>query len=416
MRTKYQLQFRSPGKVTLIELLWVTLLAAGAEGGLIVGKVHFGICGALLGLIFGLGIGFAACFAIQFLLKAVFPPNQQKSDAGRNIDHLTFVFLIILGCVAPMAQTAASEDERKSEAQAIFSKASEMVNIKAAGSVPFVLIAKVRLQEGKKSVEGIYAISWSAPDRFRRVLRFPNFSETDVAQGDKLYRQRSTEGLPLLIWQLNRMMDFVLHYGLDPETNVKRIQSERVNGVDETCVVLERANLNSKVCLDSATNEPLTIDAKLEDAEPFREHYELADYEPFEARRFPRKMTFRGWGSRGIEVQVEKLIRVQAFAQDEFKAPKEAQISNFCENPEMTGDVKPSTRGTIPVGFRDIEVDMYFQISPIGAVRYAEVVYSSAPLKNKEILNWFIGTHFPIQSCAGRPVGYETIVRLGTGH
>lgn len=338
-----------------------------------------------------------------------------RESRFRRHDHIACFFLIILACIT-LVQAAVNEDERKSQAEVILSKASEMVNIKAPGSAPFVLIAKVHLQEGKKSVEGMYAISWAAPERFRRVLRFPNFSETDVAQGDKLYRQRSTQGLPLLIWQLNRMMDSVIHYELDPKTKVKRIQSEQVNGVDETCVVLERADLNSKVCLNSTTNEPLTIDAKLEDAEPFREHYELSDYEPFEARRFPRKLYFHGWGSRGIEVQVEKLIRVQAFAQDEFTAPKGAQVSNFCEHPETTGDVKPSTGGTIPVGLRDIEVDMYFEVSPIGAVRFAEVVYSSAPLKNNEILNWFIGTHFPIQSCAGKPVGYEIIVRMGSAH
>jgi len=330
--------------------------------------------------------------------------------------HIACFFLITLFCVTPVVQAAANEDERKSQAEAILSKASEMVNIKAPGSAPFVLIAKVHLQEGRKSVEGIYAVSWAAPDRFRRVLRFPNFSSTDLAQGDKLYRQRSTEGLPLLIWQLDKMMDLVIHYELDPKTKVKRIQREQVNGVDETCVVLERVDLSSKVCLDSATNEPLSIDEKLEDAEPFHEHYELRDYGPFESRRFPRKISFRGWGSQGIEVQVEKLIRVQAFAQDEFIAPKGAQVSNFCEHPETTGDVKPSTGGTIPVDLQDIEIDMYFEVSPIGAVRFAEVVYSSAPLKNNEILNWFMGTHFPIRSCAGKPVGYEIIVRLGSAH
>jgi hypothetical protein len=61
--------FRSHGKVTLIELFWLTLLAGGAEFSWIVGKAHFGMLGGSLGLILGSAIGFAACFPIQFFLS-----------------------------------------------------------------------------------------------------------------------------------------------------------------------------------------------------------------------------------------------------------------------------------------------------------------------------------------------------------
>ena len=41
---------------------------------------------------------------------------------------------------------------------------------------------------------------------------------------------------------------------------------------------------------------------------------------------------------------------------------------------------------------------------------------SRAPLnRREEILNWYLGTHFPIRRCAGQPVEYETIERMVSG-
>jgi hypothetical protein len=57
---------------------------------------------------------------------------------------------------------------------------------------------------------------------------------------------------------------------------------------------------------------------------------------------------------------------------------------------------------------------MYFRVSPAGGVQYAQVVDSSDPLNSKKILNWYVGTHFPVKSCSGTPIPYETIVTLVT--
>jgi hypothetical protein len=178
------------------------------------------------------------------------------------------------------------------------------------------------------------------------------------------------------------------------------------------------ASTDSKICVDSATGKPFSIDRGTDFARlpTLREHFEFTDYQPFEGRAFPRKLTFRGWGAREVEVQLQKLIRVQSFQADEFAPPKGASRTHFCQSPQTAGDIRPNTGNTIPIGFTDLEVDMYFQVSPAGGVQYAQVVYSSDPLKNNEILHWFLGTHFPVETCSGVPISYETIVRLVSGH
>ena len=70
------------GKVTVVELMWVTLLIGGAVAGATVGHAHFGFWGGAIGLPVGIGAGLILCCVIAFLLNVFVPPkplNQQKT-------------------------------------------------------------------------------------------------------------------------------------------------------------------------------------------------------------------------------------------------------------------------------------------------------------------------------------------------
>jgi phage shock protein PspC (stress-responsive transcriptional regulator) len=87
--TTYKSQRRDSGKVTLIELLWVTLLIGGAVAGFMVGSAHFGIWGGLLGLPLGIGFGFLVSCVIAYFLNALIrskrtPTNKMPDDKARN--------------------------------------------------------------------------------------------------------------------------------------------------------------------------------------------------------------------------------------------------------------------------------------------------------------------------------------------
>lgn len=316
-----------------------------------------------------------------------------------------------------MAASDQSSDQFK-DAAFILSKAAGIVDLQVAGGTPFLMLAKVVLHEGNKSVEGVFAMTWAAPGQYRRVFRFPNFTTTEVAAGGLIYRQGSTDALPLMIWELDQLLAVAAAYRPIPESKVTRVLSESSAGTKRACVLTQAFLTNSKLCVDAATGEPLSIDrgTYLAGVESMHERSEFSEYQPLEGRMFPRKLTFRGWGTRAIEVEVQRLVRAQSFPEDEFKPQQAATATAYCDSPTSTGDVRPSARGTVLMGFKDVEVDMYFHVSSDGAIQRAQVVYSSDPLNSDEVLHWFIGTHFPIETCGGKPIAYETLVRFITGH
>ena len=69
----------SEGKVTLVELTYGTVLALGAMGGWIFGKIHFGFWSACLFAVLGLGFGVGGCFVFTFVLNTIFPPPTKPS-------------------------------------------------------------------------------------------------------------------------------------------------------------------------------------------------------------------------------------------------------------------------------------------------------------------------------------------------
>jgi hypothetical protein len=113
-------------------------------------------------------------------------------------------------CAASLAAVvlpASRQLDTGNEADGLLAKAWDQIDIRAAGSGPFILKASVRLIDGEKSIDGVYAMSWAAPDRFRRVMGFHNYAQTDVARGENYYTKRSTDGVPLLVWRLGELMD-----------------------------------------------------------------------------------------------------------------------------------------------------------------------------------------------------------------
>jgi hypothetical protein len=64
------------GKITIIELMWVTLLQGGAVTGILIGFTHFGTLGGVIGLPVGIGGGLLLSCGIAFLLNTFLGPKR----------------------------------------------------------------------------------------------------------------------------------------------------------------------------------------------------------------------------------------------------------------------------------------------------------------------------------------------------
>jgi hypothetical protein len=350
---------------------------------------------------------------------------QRTMNKNRN----TGIFVGVFFCLIFWVVQLFAADVTQTEPHQFLAAIPKIADIQSPGSTPFLMLARVHLQQDAKSVDGVYAVAWAAPDRFRRVMKFPNFEETEVVVGDKVYRKRSIQSIPFLVWQFDTMMQFVHRMRLDdptgerfddPSTKIRKIESRQSNGSSDVCITMALGRVGvGKLCADPLTHTPLTLETGYDarDMSPTLEHYEFSEYQPFEGKLFPRAYRFRSLYSQVVEVRVEKLIATKTFDADEFTPPIGSEPFPFCDAPVGEGEFRPNF-GNVAFGpgFKDFAVAMYFKVNDKGGVQNAEVVHSDDPLKNRELLKSFVGTHFPIERCAGVPMPYEIVIQMLSRH
>ena len=113
-----------------------------------------------------------------------------------------------------------------------------------------------------------------------------------------------------------------------------------------------------------------------------------------------------------LEIRVDKLETVARFADELFVPPAVASSRDWCANPD---GVTPLDRNLfakltvafalshVPKGFRGY----YAQVGANGRVEEAAEIYADGTARRSgdRDLN---GARFPIHSCAGKPIEYET--------
>jgi hypothetical protein len=195
------------------------------------------------------------------------------------------------------------------------------------------------------------------------------------------------------------------------------MESQSVEGRNATCVSASELTEDSRICVDADTSEITSIEEGLDDSPAYWQKFEYSDYQPFETKKYPRRFTYSERKSRSIEVKIEKLIPVRGFAADEFSPPAGSEIWRYCSGTEeMTGEFTSSLGNELPMSFNDMDADIYFEIGPTGVPRSGQVVYSSDPARDKAMLAWLLGGHYPLKTCDGRPIAYAMIYPLGARH
>ena len=72
--------------MTIVELLWVTLLIGGGAAGAMAGHAWFGLWGGVGGLAAGIGVGLMVCCTIACFLNALVPRRAPDESSRIRTD------------------------------------------------------------------------------------------------------------------------------------------------------------------------------------------------------------------------------------------------------------------------------------------------------------------------------------------
>ena len=308
--------------------------------------------------------------------------------------------------------------------KADLANAAAITDIRSPHSSAFLLAADVHFKLGKKSVDGKYGLSWAAPDMYHEVFVFPGFRQDVVVSGDKIYRKRTSDFLPLPVyeWQSLLSAPILRAPGEDTRVTMSSIPSEWKGRSDISCVEwpLKQPNYDTRTprppskvvdCFDRARSYPVSIDS---DDLTGHSSYRFSNYIPIGGQAFPAKITYEHNGGLTAEADVQTLKPVQVFAANEFTPPAGAIPETWCLNPKFSTDTTFESGDNFSIvdsgSIANSPIFVYMHINAKGQADEVGSLESTNPEAANRFLNIAHRMAYPIATCGKIPISREGVL------
>jgi len=248
------------------------------------------------------------------------------SHSGRAV----WVFLCGLLLVPAAAWGAADISQ---EAAALLARARERSDIRAQGSPPFLLRARVRLLNVPDGpVEGRYEELRDSRGHWRRAISVPDlkFNVIEVGDGRRIHRASTTTYQPYFEYRMRELLSLGDGPRIPRSEDVTTIAKRTVRGRPATCLQSRKKGTKREVCVESETG---LLVSEREHSGDAKWTFEYLNYAPFGARSYPRLMRQREQKKVFVEIEITELTTGAEPAASVFRPPARAVDWPDCEKP-----------------------------------------------------------------------------------
>jgi hypothetical protein len=329
-----------------------------------------------------------------------------KRTYMRRILIVTLWSSLALEAFAAQPASAQALPSRE-EAVRLLETAGHQTSLTGSGA-PFHLAAKLHYTVDAISLDGTYEVLWAAAGRFREEFRLGSIGESDVALDGKLYVLRSS---PILTYPEVRVRGLT---GL-PNPPVTPAASEsfqiskiyRSGGAGESLLCFDFGSPPTNTnCVDSVTGRLVSVNNRMKLISRVEDRFMSVG-----AVNYPGHI-LSTIDHESLEISVDKLETVARFADEVFVPPAGASSRDWCANPDGVRPLDRNLFAKLTVGFALSHVPKgfrgyYAQVGANGRVEQAAEIYADGTAR-RSVDRDLNGARFPVHSCAGKPIEYET--------
>lgn len=322
--------------------------------------------------------------------------------------------LLLLFFSGPWIGKVTADQSNSARAEQLLQEAEKLTDIRTPGSHPFRLVARLTIyrSEGQTS-EGTYTLFWKSPTSWRDEINFADFSQTRVADVDKLFVYRNPPNLLPEVFRLLTLLDFPNILRATPEAKAQYLKERTRKGVGERIIGIAVPGTSRAILdyLSLSSAIPIRVERSGSD---FGCAFE--DYVEFNGHQFPRTLTVYRSNKTETKVRVEELA--EATVDPSFLvSPPNAQLFSWCPHPqrarpmgsyELNSFIRP-TRGLLasPVAFYGI-IGQDGKWHDLTVVRSAGKVTDSATFWMNQLLQ----ESFIPAKCGDNPVQQESVIEI----
>lgn len=265
---------------------------------------------------------------------AICYPAREGNQPGMIFDSHRgkggWVFLCGLLVVPTAARGAADMSQ---EAEAFLARARERSDIRAQGSPPFLLRARVRLLNVPNGpVEGRYEELRDSRGHWRRATSVPDlkFNVIEVGDGRRIQRASTTTYQPYFEYRMRQLLTLGDGPRIPKSEDVTKIGKRRIQSRPVTCFHSSKKGTKREVCLESETG---LLVSEREHSGDAKWAFEYLNYAGFGAKSYPRLMRQREQKKVFVEVEITELTTGTEPPADSFSPLARAVDWPVCEKP-----------------------------------------------------------------------------------
>jgi hypothetical protein len=318
------------------------------------------------------------------------------------ITTLTLLFAIL---ALPLHWSAQAPPLSSENATVLLQKSLAASNLKSSGKQPFRLTATVKYKSDGPGLTGRFEILFSSADRYRMNLTIGKVSETQVANGDKLYISRSSSKFSPEAWRIAEFLWF-------PGAGLQTPSQVTVGGattypnikVADNCEQESDALRVRKACFDPS---PAITSFAIQDQKGSRVNQDtvsLSDFHSVGVYRYPSRLSKNSaWDA--IDATIDSFVAESAFDESTFTPPANSVERDWCASPQVVSNAAPP--------HRVVEYALYVYYVLVGtdgrAKRFSFVndpVQFALPQARQALES----RPYSILACSGKPIEYEMVV------
>jgi hypothetical protein len=324
--------------------------------------------------------------------------------------------VLLLGILLSQLSLRGADKPDRGDAVARLQRAVSKSNIFELPS--FAMKASAQVVIDKKLVDGSYQLFWNGPEQWREEVNFPGYQEIQIGGKGVVWTRRSTDYVPLAVYNLHRALGFGASTGSSPsiwsrvrlditsKDNVKKIRERKEHGEKLICVDLERdLEPNTEIC----TRE--TDGSFIRDSSDNLDE----DFQPIGEKLFPRMLSFRTSGKTLAKVNMAELTNVTQFAPNIFAPPPGVSSQPGCMNPTPARAVKkaaPHYPASARAGHIEGTTFTEVIIGIDGIPRIRRVLQSPSSDLEASSLAAIQQWRFDSAICDGQPIEMETVLQI----
>ena len=291
----------------------------------------------------------------------------------------------------------------------LLAKAGSLQNIREQGSQPFQLRLRVHSEHiVSKPIDGSFAEVWMTPDKWRREIGFPGFTQLEVGDVGSKWLSRNMDFRPRPVYLTAIAIDAFIQPSRSQEEVVKSFKNRKVAGSEAQCIEVVGKNERRvrELCFDSSG---LLI------RESFgTQRFEYSSFSKFGTKSFPKSIRVYESDRRVLDIQADELTSPGDPRPELFEHRGSSRRMAGCEiwPAEAVKKVVPQYPSAARAAHQQGTVALYTLLSEQGTVEKNTVVQTAGVSLDQSAMDAVKQWQYPLPTCGGSPLPTEIEVEV----